>query len=168
MVTRLCNALPLRATGFESGILSGTVAKSPLTRRVNTVRTLLIGLIFVAGMFNLLLGVSYIYDPAGAASELGVSYTGPLGLATLRADFTAFFVVIGLCMLRGAWKRNGDVLLVPAALFAIAFCGRLLTLILNGTGPGFYLPMAAEAGQVILLVIGWRWVPHHKIDELTG
>lgn len=131
-------------------------------------RTLLIGLIFVAGMFNLLLGVSYLFDPAGAAAGLGVSADGPLGLATLRADFTAFFVVIGLCMLRGAWKRNGDVLLVPAALFGIAFLGRLITLLFNGTGPGFYLPMAAEAGQVVLLVLGWRWVPHHKIDELTG
>ena len=131
-------------------------------------RIVLIGLIFVAGMFNLLLGVSYIYDPAGAAAGLGVTNTGPLGLATLRADFTAFFVVIGLCMLRGAWKRNGDLLLVPAALFGIALCGRLLTLILNGSGPGFYMPMAAEAGQVILLVMGWRWVPHHKVAELTG
>ena len=131
-------------------------------------RIVLIGLIFVAGMFNLLLGVSYIYDPAGAAAGLGVTNTGPLGLATLRADFTAFFVVIGLCMLRGAWKRNGDVLLVPAALFGIALMGRLLTAMLNGTGPGFWLPAGAEAVQVALLLLGWRWVPHHKVGELTG
>ena len=149
-------------------ILWATVAKIALQGRVNTVRTILIGLIFVAGMFNLLLGLSYLFDPAGAAAGHGVSYTGQLGLATLRADFTAFFVVIGLCMLRGAWKRNGDVLLVPAALFGIALFGRLLTLMLSGSGPGFYLPMAAEAGQVILLVLGWRWVPHHKVAELTG
>jgi hypothetical protein len=131
-------------------------------------RTILIGLIFVAGMFNLLMGIGFLIDPAGSAANLGASSTGALGLATLRGDFTGFFVVIGLCMLRGAWKRNGDVLLVPAALFAIAFTGRVVTAALTGTGPGFFLPMAAEAGQVVLLILGWRWVPHHKVSELTG
>lgn len=144
------------------------MAKSALLGRVNSLRTLLIGLIFVAGMFNLFLGISFLYDPAGMGGQFGLSPNGPLGFAVLRADFTAFFVVIGLCMLRGAWKRNGDVLLVPAALFAIAFCGRALTALLNGTQAGFFEPMAAEAAQFVLLVIGWRWVPHHKIDELTG
>ncbi len=131
-------------------------------------RMVVIGLIFLAGMFNLFLGVSFLYDPAGMGAGFGVSPNGPLGYAVLRADFTAFFVVIGLCMLRGAWKRNGDVLLVPAALFAIAFCGRALTIFLNGTQAGFFEPMVAEALQVILLVVGWKVVPHHKIDELTG
>lgn len=131
-------------------------------------RMVVIGLIFLAGMFNLFLGVSFLYDPDGMGAGFGVSPNGPLGYAVLRADFTAFFVVIGLCMLRGAWKRNGDVLLVPAALFAIAFCGRALTIFLNGTQAGFFEPMVAEALQVILLVVGWKVVPHHKIDELTG
>ena len=131
-------------------------------------RTLLIGLIFVAGLFNLGLGIGFFIDPAGMGAQFGVSPNGPLGYAVLRADFTAFFVVIGLAMLRGAWKRNGDVLLVPAALFAIAFTGRAVTAALNGTAPGFYQPMAFEAAQFALLVLGWRWVPHHKVGELTG
>ena len=136
--------------------------------KVNGVRTILIGLIFVAGMFNLGLGVSFLYDPAGMGLSLGVSSVGQLGAATVRGDFAAFFTVIGLCMLRGAWKRNGDVLLVPAALLGIAFLGRVLTALLGGTGPGFVQPMMFEAAQFALLVLGWRWVPHHKIDELTG
>ena len=68
----------------------------------------------------------------------------------------------------GAVKRNGDVLLVPAALFGIAFTGRAVTAALNGTAPGFFQPMAFEAVQFALLVLGWRWVPHHKVGELTG
>jgi len=131
-------------------------------------RTILIGLIFVAGMFNLMLGVSFLYDPAGMGMSLGVSSVGQLGAATVRGDFAAFFTVIGLCMLRGAWKRNGDVLLVPAALFGIAFLGRVLTAATTGTGPGFVQPMLFEAVQFSLLVLGWRMVPHHKVGELTG
>ncbi len=131
-------------------------------------RTILIGLIFVAGLFNLLLAVSFVYDPSSAAMGLGVTSAGQLGLATVRGDFAAFFAVIGLCMLRGAWKRNGDVLLVPAALFGIAFLGRAITAATTGTGPGFVQPMLFEAVQFALLVLGWRWVPHHKVSELTG
>ena len=131
-------------------------------------RMVVIGLIFVAGMFNLFLAVSFLIDPAGMGAGFGLSPIGPLGTAVLRADFTAFFAVIGLCMLRGAWKRNGDVLLVPAALFGIAFCGRALTAVLDGTQIGFFQPMVFEAVQFALLVIGWRVVPHHQIDELTG
>ena len=131
-------------------------------------RMVVIGLIFVAGMFNLFLAVSFLYDPAGMGASFGLSPIGSLGTAVLRADFTAFFAVIGLCMLRGAWKRNGDVLLVPAALFGIAFCGRALTAFLDGTQIGFFQPMVFEVVQFALLVVGWRVVPHHQIDELTG
>ena len=131
-------------------------------------RMVVIGLIFLAGMFNLFLGISFLYDPVGMGTSFGLSPNGPMGTAVLRADFTAFFLVIGLCMLRGAWKRNGDVLLVPAALLGIAFCGRAISAHVSGTQPGFFNPMVAEALQFALLVIGWRVVPHHKIDELTG
>ena len=131
-------------------------------------RMVVIGLIFVAGMFNLFLAVSFLYDPVGMGGGFGLSPNGPLGTAVLRADFTAFFAVIGLCMLRGAWKRNGDVLLVPAALFGIAFCGRAVTGLIEGTQIGFFQPMVFEAAQFLLLVVGWRVVPHHAIDELTG
>ena len=125
-------------------------------------------LIFLAGMFNLFLGVSFLYDPAGMGMQFGVSPNGALGMAVLRADFVAFFLVVGFCMLRGAWRRNGDLLLVPAALLAVAFTGRAISAALSGTQPGFFEPMIAEAAQVILLVIGWRVIPHHKIEELTS
>ena len=131
-------------------------------------RMVVIGLIFLAGMFNLFLGVSFLYDPAGMGATFGVSPIGPLGYAVLRADFTAFFIVIGLCMLRGAWKRNGDVLLVPAALFGIAFCGRALSGVVTGTEAGFFQPMVFEAVQFALLMTGWRVVPHHAVSDLTG
>lgn len=131
-------------------------------------RTALTGVIFVMGMFNLLLGVSFLYDPGGMGLQFGVSPNGPLGFAVLRADFVAFFMVCGLCMMRGAWRRNGDVLLVPAALLSITFAGRALSAVVSGTQPGFFTPMLIEALQVAVLLAGWRIVPHHKVEELTG
>lgn len=131
-------------------------------------RIALIALIFLAGMFNFFLGLSFLIDPAGMGRQFGVSPNGPLGVAVLRADFTAFFLVVAFCMLRGAWKRNGDLLLVPAALLGIAFVGRTISAAVSGIQPGFFEPMAVEAIQVVLLVIGWRIVPHHKIEDLTS
>jgi hypothetical protein len=125
-------------------------------------------LIVLAGMFNLGLGVSFLYDPGGMGLQFGVSPNGPLGFAVLRADFVAFFLLAGFCMVRGAWRRNGDLLLVPAALFAIAFCGRAISAVATGTQPGFFEPMVAEAAQFVLLMVGWKVVPHHKIEELAS
>ncbi len=131
-------------------------------------RIAITALIFLAGMFNLFLGFSFLIDPATMGSQFGVSPNGPLGFAVLRADFTAFFLVIGACMLRGAWRRNGDLLLVPAALFVVAFSGRAISAVLTGTEPGFFQPMVFEALQFVLLVVGWRVVPHHKVADLTS
>ena len=125
-------------------------------------------LIVLAGMFNLGLGISFLYDPGGMGLQFGVSPNGPLGFAVLRADFVAFFLLAGFCMVRGAWRRNGDLLLVPAALFAIAFCGRAISAVATGTQPGFFELMIAETAQFVLLMVGWKVVPHHNIEELTS
>ncbi|MEY4953352.1 MAG: hypothetical protein RL299_1776 [Pseudomonadota bacterium] len=131
-------------------------------------RIAVIALIVLAGMFNLGLGISFLYDPGGMGLQFGVSPNGPLGFAVLRADFVAFFLLAGFCMVRGAWRRNGDLLLVPAALFGIAFCGRAISAVASGTQPGFFEPMVAEAVQFVLLMVGWKVVPHHKIDEIAS
>ena len=131
-------------------------------------RFVLTALLFVAGLFNLFLAVSFLLDPVGLGGQFGVSPNGPLGTAVLRADFTAFFAVIGFCMLWGAWRRNGDLLLVPAALLGIAFVGRAISAFVSGMQPGFFEPMIAEAAQVVLLVAAWRVVPHHRIEEIAG
>jgi hypothetical protein len=131
-------------------------------------RIVVIALIVLAGMFNLGLGVSFLYDPGGMGLQFGVSPNGPLGFAVLRADFVAFFLLAGFCMVRGAWRRNGDLLLVPAALFGIAFCGRAISAVATGTQPGFFEPMVAEAVQFVLLMVGWKVVPHHKIEEIAS
>ena len=130
-------------------------------------RLILTALTLLAGLFNLFLAVSFLLDPAGMGAQFGVSPNGALGQAVLRADFTAFFAVCGGCMVWGAWRRSGDLLLVPVALLGIAFVGRLITAVSYGVEPGFFVPMVAEAAQVVLLLAAWRVVPHHSIEELT-
>ena len=71
-------------------------------------------------------------------------------------------------MMIGAWRRNADLLLVPAAVMGIAVTVRGLSLAIDGTYPGWHVPMLVEALHVALLVAAWRVLPHHRIEELTS
>jgi hypothetical protein len=131
-------------------------------------RLVLTALIFLAGLLDLLLAIGFLTDPATNAAQLGVLADGTAGLSTIRADFTAFFLVAAGCMMWGAWRRNFDLLLVPAALFGVALTGRAINLAIHGAYPGFVLPMTVEAFHVVLLVVAWRVLPHHTVEEIAG
>ena len=123
-------------------------------------RLVLTALIFAQGLLFLVLGLQFLLMPGDAATGFGLAPDGPAGLAVLRADFPALFFVGGGAMLWGAWKRNGDVLLVPAAIFGIALFGRCVSLVADGAAPGFWFPMTVEAIAVLLTLIASRVLPH--------
>ena len=132
------------------------------------VRFVLTAVIFLLGLFDLFMGLNFLFNPDATAAGLGLAGLGNQGTSTLRADFTAFFGVIAVCMMLGAWRRNGDLLLVPAALMGTAVVVREISVMLDGPYPGWPLPMVVEAVHVIVLIAAWRVLPHHKIEELTA
>ena len=131
-------------------------------------RLILTALIFAMGLFFLVMGLNFLAMPQSAGAGFGLTPDGPAGLAVLRADFPALFFVGGLAMIWGAWKRNGDLLLVPAALFGIAFVGRAVTAAVDGIYPEFWLPMSVEAFHVVLLLAARQLLPHHTIEQMSG
>ena len=122
-------------------------------------RLILTGLIFAGGLLFLLQGVGFLFDPASAGAEFGLSANGEQGLSTMRADMTAFFVVAAVSMILGAWRKRGDLLLVAAALFGIALTGRTISLIQDGMYEGAFVPMTVEAVCVIVLGAASRILP---------
>lgn len=131
-------------------------------------RFALTALIFILGVGDLMIGLGFLISPVASGAEFGLQAVGFKGLAVLRADMAAFFVVAAGCMIWGAWRRNGDLLIVPAALFSVAFTGRLISAIADGTYPAFWVTMAVEALHVVLLIAAWRLLPHHKIEEIAN
>jgi hypothetical protein len=123
-------------------------------------RLILTALIFAEGLLFAFLGLSFLVTPLAAAAGFGLSADGPLGLAVLRADFPALFFVGAATMVWGAWRRNGDLLLIPASLFGIALLGRCVSLAVDGAAPEFWQPMLVEASAVILTLIASRVLPH--------
>ena len=53
-------------------------------------RIILTAVLFLAGLFNLFLGVSFLLDPARLGAAFNLDPVGPGGLAVLRATSVAF------------------------------------------------------------------------------
>jgi len=132
-------------------------------------RYALTALLFLGGMFFVIYGFAFLFVPATIAPDgFGLDPGTAQGWATLRADMTAFFFLGGGCMMLGAWRRSGDVLLVPALLFGIAIIGRAVGAAIDGTYDGFWQPMLAEGAVVIVSLLGHQLLPHHKVAEITS
>lgn len=119
-------------------------------------RNVLRVVVAIVGLFNIVIGIGFLVDPARSGSSFFLTSVGTQGLATMRADLTAFFVTGGVFALVGAWRAWGRPLQVPIMLLSIAFVGRLVSLIADGTPPTAFPPMIAEAVMIALLGLGWR------------
>lgn len=122
-------------------------------------------LLFLGGLFYVLMGIGFLLDPVGSGADFGIAPQGVMGLASIRADMTAFFIVAGGCLIWGAWARKGDPLLVSAALMGTALLGRIVTLATDGAHDGFILPMIVEAVTVIIALFCSRVLPHHAFED---
>lgn len=131
-------------------------------------RFVVTALVYLSGLMCLFLAAGFLIDPVGSAAALGLKADGAAAISTIRADFTAFFGLTGLAMLLGAWRRNGDLLLAPAIVYAAAFIGRGIDLAINGPYPMFFQPMAVEAFWAVLLFTAWKILPHHSLQEISG
>jgi hypothetical protein len=108
------------------------------------------------GLFNALLGLGFLFDPVGLAARFALSPIGAQGLATIRADFPAFFLTGATFALVGAWRADPRPLLVPLLLLGIALFGRCVGVALDGTSSTTLSPMIAEASMIAVLAVGRR------------
>lgn len=113
-------------------------------------------LVALVALLNIALGVGFLIDPAGSAQRFFLEPLGTQGMATLRADFTAFFVVGGVAALLGATRNDRAPLIVPITLLSIAIAGRAVSLIADGAPATAFPPMVAEAVMVAILLLARR------------
>ena len=110
----------------------------------------------LAALFGIVLGLGFLVHPAQSGANFFLSPNGIPGLAVLRADMTAFFLIGGLLAAIGAWKQNPTYLVTPIMLFATAIIGRTVSLIVDGVTPGAFFPMLVEAALVAGLLFAHR------------
>lgn len=110
----------------------------------------------LVGLLNIAIGLGFLLTPHLLAEKFFVSPVGTQGLATIRADFPAFFLTGGACALIGAWRASTSPLLVPLALLGCALTGRFVSLALDGAAPAALAPMIAEMLMIAALALAYR------------
>lgn len=111
-------------------------------------------LVGVAGLLGLLVALRFWMAPEDVAAQLGVQASGPLGIASIRADIAGFFAAGGGFSLVAAIRNRAGLLTAPIVLIGLALTGRFLTLALNGISNDMIPPIAIEAALLAILVFG--------------
>jgi hypothetical protein len=143
-------SLDTRPTGCQQGSGRQFVAQTPQqeTRQLNKVLRVIVAL---PGVLFVLIGLRWLFAPAGVAAEFGMPVLDGLGLSTQVGDLSAFFRGGGVMMLLGAVTQRDTWLLAPAMLLALAALGRLVSWQLHGAA--FAAPqLAVEVVLTCLLL----------------
>ncbi len=130
-------------------------------------RLFLTAIIFLGGLLFCFLGLNFLVWPESQGADFGITATSNTGIGAIRGDMTAYFAIIGLSMLYGAWKRNGDILLIPAFMLGVTLFGRIITMFVNGTDDEFFMPMIVEALFIVVTLLGSRILPHTVADGVA-
>ena len=120
---------------------------------MRTIMRVAIGLV---GLFNIILGLGFLLVPDKLALAFFLAPTNVQGLATLRADFTGFFIGAAIFALLGAWRADPRPLLVPLVMLGLALFGRTVSLFVDGVGPEAIEPMVIEVVMLVLLLAARR------------
>ncbi|WP_033923158.1 hypothetical protein [Sphingomonas sp. 37zxx] len=108
------------------------------------------------GAFNFALGLVFLFAPGRLAQSFSIVPIGAQGMATMRADFSAFFLCGAVFALVGAWRLQRAPLLVPLLLLGTALSGRIVSIIIDGFVATTLEPMLIEAAMIAILLLAYR------------
>ena len=113
------------------------------------VARILVGLM---AAFFLAMGLLFWFQIDAQTAQFQIKAAGVLGNASIRADFGAFFLSVGIFCGYASWKQSSGAAAAAALLLGLALLGRAMTLILEGSAPGAIPPMVVEAVSVAILL----------------
>lgn len=90
---------------------------------MNKILTVVVGLL---GLMFLLIGLRWLFDPSGAAGQLGMPLLDGVGRSTQIGDFAAFFLTLGVLILLALVTSQRTWYYPAAILLGIAAVGRVL------------------------------------------
>jgi hypothetical protein len=125
-------------------------------RRVG--RGILTFLVAVPALLFVVMGLRWQLDPGGIAPSVGLNLETGLGLSTQVGDLSAFFLVLGLCILIALVTGRRSWYYPPVMLLLITAIGRLIAWVLHGAA----LPIQTigfEIAIALLLLTVARFLP---------
>jgi hypothetical protein len=89
-------------------------------------------IVALPGILFVVIGLSWLVDPAGAAKNLGMTLFDGLGRSSQIADFGAFFTTGGCLVLIGVITQKRTWLYAPAMMLCFAAVFRILAWLIQG------------------------------------
>ena len=86
-------------------------------------RTVFRVIVVLPAILFLTIGLRWLVDPTAIATEIGVVLGEGVGRSSQIADFAAFFLTLGLCILMGVIRRQSLWFYPPILLLLLAAVG---------------------------------------------
>ncbi len=102
------------------------------------------------------LGINAAIDPAGAASQFGLTSNGIIGLSTLRSDFGGMFVTSAVLLILGLLRGETLWFLAVALLMGVIGLFRGIGFVVDGYDASLLPPFLFEIIFVVALVVAHR------------
>jgi hypothetical protein len=117
-------------------------------------------LVGAMGLLSLFLLLNLWFHMEAVTGGLGITVEGLVGRATVRADIGGLFGGIGVFSLMAAWKQSRMWALGALVVISTAILGRLIGVLVDGSGPGVWGPIGVEVVMIgVLLWARQVWRP---------
>lgn len=111
-------------------------------------------------LLGLLLSFQAVFVPAKLSETLGgITGTGPVGNATIFADFAALFLTFTLCVAGALFASKRGWLFAPICLFGFTAIGRIFYGVMNGFPSEAFQLIAIELVMCALMIFALRSKP---------
>lgn len=126
------------------------------------------GVIALWGIFFGWMGVSGLIEPQTYVDTFGISGDA-MAMNTIRADFSAFFLMSGGAACWAALRpEHAKLLFVPIAAFGLALGGRILGLMLGDPFGGSVRQSIVVEGVSVLLLLGaYAWMARRHEQKIS-
>jgi hypothetical protein len=123
---------------------------------MNAVNRLLQILVLLPAVLFLVTGLRWLLAPAGIAPEFGLTLAEGVGLSSQIGDLSAFFLLLGTCMLTALVSGQRTWYYPPIILLSLTALGRILAWLMHDAALAMNLIAPEVVVSVILLVASRR------------
>ena len=115
-------------------------------------------LVLLPAILFLVTGLRWLLAPAGVAPEFGLSLEQGVGLSSQVGDMSAFFLLLGICMLTALVTERRSWYYPPVILLLLTALGRILAWLLHDAALAVDL-IAPEIVVTVILLVASRRLP---------
>jgi hypothetical protein len=113
-------------------------------------------LVLLPSILFLVTGLRWLVAPAGVAPQFGLTLEHGVGLSSQVGDMSAFFLLLGICMLIALVSGRRSWYYPPIILLSLTAVGRILAWLLHDAALAVDLIAPEIIVSVILLVASCR------------